>query len=49
MQGQDLYQIYIGKYWHDVSRLFVVFGFINNEWEAFTIGRNYEFFIGWRL
>jgi hypothetical protein len=41
-----LYQRKITRYWSEISILFEVNGLINDEWEPFRNGINYDAFIG---
>lgn len=39
-----LYQMGINSNWHEISQLFDIIGFANNNWETFKQGKNYEAF-----
>ncbi len=43
-----LYQINIAKYWSEINKLFVVLGLLNETWESFEKGNNYEAFAAYR-
>ena len=34
----------INSNWHEISQLFDIIGFANNNWETFKQGKNYEAF-----
>jgi hypothetical protein len=39
-----LYQMELNAYWHTISMLYYIEGYINNNWEEFKPGKNYEAF-----
>ena len=39
-----LYQIGLTKHWPEISKLYNVKGFYSDDWESFTIGKNYDAF-----
>ncbi len=43
-----LYQLQIGRYWHQVNLIFEVWGLKNDHWELFRKGVNYDAFVGRR-
>lgn len=40
------YQMAINAHWHEIDKLFRVYGFLNREWVEFKPGVNYEAFLG---
>ena len=40
-----LYQIGIFANWHEISNIFVVEGFINDDWHPFEKHQNYQAFL----
>jgi hypothetical protein len=53
IEGNDairnrLYQISISKYWAEIDTVFEVYGLIDNKWQKFRKGVNYEAFLGRR-
>jgi hypothetical protein len=40
-----LYQMGIFAFWDEINSLFMVLGYLNEEWEPFTKGKNYESFL----
>lgn len=40
-----LYQMGISAFWNEINNLFVVIGFVNDEWQPFVKGINYEAFL----
>lgn len=40
-----LYQTGINKYWPEISKLYVIEGFINQGWESFRKNTNYQAFL----
>jgi hypothetical protein len=43
-----LYQIGINKYYHELSEEFEIFGQLEDNWELFSIGKNYKSFLAKR-
>ena len=40
-----LYQMGLNKYMDDINSIVDVFGFVNDEWEEFTVNKNYTAFL----
>jgi hypothetical protein len=40
-----LYQMGICAFWNEINNLFIVIGFVNDEWQPFVKGINYEAFL----
>jgi hypothetical protein len=43
-----LYQMHITRHWHDIEPVFKIYGLLNDQWELFKKGINYEAFLGYR-
>ncbi len=53
IEGTDVrrtrfYQIYLNRYFDELNKNFIIFGFKNNSWSSFEKGVNYEAFLGKR-
>lgn len=40
-----IYQMGIAAFWNEINKYFSISGYINDHWESFTEGRNYEAFL----
>jgi hypothetical protein len=47
-RSEDIYQMAISSFNSDISQLFIIKGYMKEQWHLFEKGINYEAFLAWK-